>query len=286
MMVDTKKNPLVQLLPFQHEHLEGAFMLSQEMSWMHRYEDWEVALTVGRGFVLVENGCVIGTALWWPYGEDHATMGMIIVAKAAQGRGLGSCLMDALLDSAKPRTVTLIATSQGLPLYKRRGFVPIGAVYQHQGIPKALPVDGALRPVRPMVAEDMAFVERMDWEATGWQRPALLRRLALVGEAWVLVRDGIPRGFAICRRFGRGHVIGPVVADNMADSQALIQAALAKLGSTFVRVDVPATSQLSAWLEEAGLMQVPGDNITMILGAEVPPPGPARLFALAAQSFN
>lgn len=286
MMVDTEKNQLVQLLPFRHEHLEGAFKLSQEMSWMHRYEDWEVALAVGRGFVLVENSRVRGTALWWPYGEDHATMGMIIVAKAAQGRGLGSRLMDALLDSAKPRTVTLIATSQGLPLYKRRGFVQIGAVYQHQGIPNAVPVEGSLGPVRPMVAEDLAFVERLDLEATGWQRPQLLRRLAQVGEGWVLVRDGIPHGFAICRRFGRGHVIGPVVADNMADSQALIQAALAKLGSTFVRVDVPATSQLSAWLEEVGLMQVPGDNITMVLGAEVPPPGPAHLFALAAQSFN
>jgi len=32
------------------------------------------------------------------------------------------------------------------------------------------------------------------------------------GEGHVLLRDGEPHGYAISRRFGRGHVIGPVVA--------------------------------------------------------------------------
>jgi len=101
----------------------------------------------------------------------------------------------------------------------------------------------------------------------------------------VLVRDGEPRGYAISRPFGRGHVIGPVVAESEADARALIEAALARLGQVFVRVDTAATSQLGSWLESIGLRQV-GDATTMVKGSRNPPAGPARMFALANQSFN
>jgi len=100
-----------------------------------------------------------------------------------------------------------------------------------------------------------------------------------------LLRDGEPRGYAISRRFGRGHLIGPVVANSAADARALIEAALARLGQVFVRVDIPVTSQLGEWLEGIGLRQV-GDAITMVKGEPIVPAGPARVFALANQSFN
>src|SRR5579872_2608808 len=130
-----RDNEDVVLLPFAKAHLEGALKLSQEMSWPYRIEDWDVALQLGHGFVLQHAGVVIGTAAWWPYGETHASAGMIIVAKGAQGRGHGARLIDALLASARPRTVMLNSTAEGMMLYRRRGFVPIGVIHQHQGIP-------------------------------------------------------------------------------------------------------------------------------------------------------
>jgi GNAT superfamily N-acetyltransferase len=275
----------VTLVPFERTHLDGAHRLSQEMSWMHRREDWELALDVGKGFVLEDAGQVIGTAMWWPYGDTHASMGMIIVAKAAQGRRYGARLMDALLAAAEGRIVTLNATQEGLELYKRRGFTPIGVIHQHQGIPtrefKAPPAS----VVRSMVAADVEAVARLDREATGWTRSQMLPRLAQAGDGYVLDRDGTARGYAFCRLFGRGHVIGPVVADSLDDARALIEAALARLGPTFVRVDTSTATRLGPWLEEIGLKQA-GDNTTMVLGPHTPPTGPARMFALAAQSFN
>ena len=77
-------------VPFAKGHLRGALKLSQEMSWPYRLEDWEVALELGQGFVLQDAGEVIGIAAWWPYGEAHASAGMIIVSKSAQGRGYGA----------------------------------------------------------------------------------------------------------------------------------------------------------------------------------------------------
>ena len=67
----------------------------------------------------------------------------------------------------------------------------------------------------------------LDHEATGWTRREMLNRLIEVGEGYVLLRDGRPRGYAISRLFGRGHVIGPVVTESPTDARALIEAALA-----------------------------------------------------------
>jgi GNAT superfamily N-acetyltransferase len=273
------------LLPFTESHLEGALALSREMSWPYRLEDWRVALQLGQGFVLQRAGTVIGTAAWWAYGEAHASAGMIIVAKSAQGRGHGARLMDALLAAAQARTITLNSTVEGMLLYERRGFVRTGIVHQHQGVLHRPPSAPPAHQVREMLALDLDAVARLDQQATGWSRRAMLDRLVRMGEGHVLLRHGLPHGYAMSRPFGRGHVIGPVVADNPADARALVRAALARLGHAFVRVDTAATSPLGPWLESIGLPRV-GDASTMVRGSPFEPPGPARMFALANQSFN
>jgi predicted GNAT family N-acyltransferase len=283
--VGDRDNEDVVLLPFARAHLEGALKLSQEMSWPYRFEDWDFALQLGHGFVLQRAGVVIGTAAWWPYGDTHASAGMIIVATAAQGRGYGARLMDTLLAAAYPRTVVLNSTAEGQALYQRRGFVPIGVIHQHQGIPRECHEAPRSCLVRSMAESDFEAITRLDREATGLERRPLLDRLVQSGDGYVLQRDGMPRGYAISRRFGRGHVIGPVVAESPTDTRALIEAALAGLGCVFVRIDTPASSQLGEWLEGIGLQQV-GDATTMVLGSQASSTGPARTFAIANQSFG
>ena len=136
-----------------------------------------------------------------------------------------------------------------------------------------------------MAPSDFEAIVRLDQEATGWTRREMLKRLMAVGDGYVLMRDGIPRGYAISRLFGRGHVIGPVVAESQADARALIEAALAHLGRVFVRMDASTTTQLGEWLEDIGLQKV-SDATTMVLGTQMPSSGPARMFALANQSFG
>lgn len=187
--------------------------------------------------------------------------------------------------AAHPRTVTLNSTAEGLTLYERRGFVSIGSIRQHQGVPDQPGQAPRASLVRAMAASDVEAVARLDRQATGWARRPMLDRLVHVGDGDVLLRDGTPHGYAISRSFGRGHVIGPVVAETAADARALIEAALARLGRVFVRVDTAAHSQLADWLESVGLRQV-GDATTMVKGPQIRPPGPARMFALANQSFN
>ncbi|MGX7708998.1 GNAT family N-acetyltransferase [Methylobacterium sp. Gmos1] len=274
----------VALVPFAPAHLPGALALSREMSWPYRLEDWDFALRVGRGFTLERDGAVIGTAAWFPDEADHATIGMIIVAGAAQGRGHGTRLVEALLGAAGPRTLLLNSTAEGRALYARYGFTPVGTVRQHQGPYRHR---GAAAPdpaVRAMGPGDVGAIAALDRAATGFARRPLLARLIAAGEGCVLLRDGAPAGYAIARPFGRGHVIGPVVAGSPDEARRLIAAALARLDGGFVRIDLPEGADLSPWLTGIGLPQV-GDALTMVRGV-TPPTGPARLFALANQSFH
>jgi ribosomal protein S18 acetylase RimI-like enzyme len=268
--------------------LDAAHGLSSAVQWPHRREDWQFVYELGCGFAAVEgDDTVVGTALWWPYGDGFATIGMVIVSPDRQGAGIGRRLMDAVLADAGPRAVQLNATAEGIRLYEATGFEPIGSIRQHQGVAlERLPKPAACRGmVRPMVAEDRAAVERMDRSAAGVPRTALLDALARVGEGFVLERDDILAGFAFMRRFGRGRVIGPVIAPDAAAALTLISTLVTSTGG-FVRVDIPADAEdLVQWLEGAALPRV-GTVTTMIRGVRPVGDGGMRLFGLANQALG
>jgi hypothetical protein len=90
-------------------------------------------------------------------------------------------------------------------------------------------------------------------------------------------------GFAIRRRFGRGTVIGPLVARDEAD-RILLVASLAEPG--FVRLDIPGDAhQLESWLVQRGLSPA-GDVTTMVNGSWPTPPSYIRRFGLVSQALG
>ena len=95
---------------------------SAAVGWPHRREDWEFALALGQGFTLSADDEVVGVGLWWGFGPGHATLGTIIVAPDRQGQGIGKLLTERLIAATDGRTLGLVATPQGEPLYARYGF--------------------------------------------------------------------------------------------------------------------------------------------------------------------
>jgi GNAT superfamily N-acetyltransferase len=273
------------LLPLSQGHLEGALALSREMSWPYRLADWAIAMEFGHGLALARHGTVIGTAGWWPYGETDASIGMIIVSRAEQGRGHGARLVDALLAAAGSRVVQLNSTEEGRPLYERRGFRPIGTIQQHQGMFPGLDAASPSPLIRPATAEDRQAIADLDHAATGWTRTRMLDGLARMADVLVLERDGIVRGYCMSRLSGRGHVIGPVIAENAADARDLIATALVPLSGHFVRIDTSSAAGLGDWFVTLGLERV-SDALTMVRGNPQPLRGPVQRFALANQSFG
>ena len=142
----------VSLRRLTADDLEAAQALSREFQWPHRLEDWRFGLAHGQGVAAVRDGELVGTALHWLWGKQHATVGLVVVSPRMQGQRVGQHLMHAVMAGLEERTVLLHATPEGRGLYERMGFAITGEVRQHQGLAAsahlvALPQGERLRPL-------------------------------------------------------------------------------------------------------------------------------------------
>ena len=276
----------VCLRPFEQGDLPAAHAMSSALKWPHRIEDWQFALSLGQGVVAECDGKVLGTALSWNWGADHATIGLVIVAPELQGQRIGNRMMSALLDRLPARTVLLHATVAGLGLYERLGFVTTGEIGQHEGTLAAVPTLTAREGdrLRPLADPDIEALVTMDARGAGMPRGELIRRLFSQEKSVVLERDGRLAGFAVLRRYGHGHAVGPVAAPDV-DAARLLIADCCRQGEGFLRVDVETTSGLAQWLESLGLQRT--GRVSIMVRGQVPERGPAQGgWALVSQAIG
>lgn len=250
----------IEIQDFGPEHIEGAVALSRQENWPHRPQDWQMALRLSRGVVALDDqGRVTGTILVTPYGTDCAMINMVIVDRNVRGKGLGRRLMDQALVLAGDRPLRLVATTDGMPLYEKLGFVPSGTIRQHQGTVAAL---GAPDGVEAAGAGDLPDIKTLDRDAYGADREALIDALAERGQFAIIRRNGAIDAYAAIRPFGRGEVIGPVIAGNVEDAKALIRFFATSRPGAFLRVDTDSRTGIADWLGEIGLAHV-GGGVTM-----------------------
>src|SRR4029453_14726794 len=98
--------------------------LTQAEQWSHRLEDWQFHHRLGRGWAVCDDGDggLPGPASWWAYGEQFGSVGLVLVDRQQQGKGLGRRLMNLIIDEAGSRALQLVATQGGLELYHACGF--------------------------------------------------------------------------------------------------------------------------------------------------------------------
>jgi hypothetical protein len=216
------------------------------------------------------------------YGDDVATINMVIVDETMRGLGIGKRLMDFALDAASGRECRLVATRDGLPLYQKLGFRETHRIAQHQGTVSAIqPSDG----VEWADAGDIAECARLDHAACGMDRRDLIAYLAEHGRMAVLRHKTSISGFGAVRRFGRGDVSGPVVAENAADAKKLLSFLMADKAGQFLRVDTNDDSGLAPWLTEVGMLHV-GSGIAMVRDGKSRENSTVYTFALASQALG
>lgn len=260
-MSETPVKNALSYRAFRSEDIAAAHALSLAAGWPHRAEDWQWMWDAGNGFVALDNGEVIGTALYWKYGEGRSTLGLVIVSPHAQGRGIGRKLMEWVLEALGQRITFLHATPAGKPLYEKLGFEACGTVDQHQGkvgnVPAVTPHAG--EQLRSLTRADVPKVIELASRASGLDRSEIIPALLDVAQGVVLERSGEFVGFSLFRRFGRGYAIGPVVAKHSPDdcrAKALIAHWLARNEGEFVRIDAPGGAGLNDWLNGLGLTRV------------------------------
>ncbi|MEP7221818.1 MAG: GNAT family N-acetyltransferase [Novosphingobium sp.] len=258
-----------------------------EQQWPHREADLRMLLSIGSGLVAEVDGKIGGTIMSWRFGKSFAMLGIVIVAVAQQGRGLGRQLATAMIERLGGVTVMLNATDEGRLLYRKLGFLELGTVCQQNALAPVQPLV-ELRPgqrVRPMGAADVEVLDALYASAMGMDRKNVLEALFAEGSTVVLCQEHKQTGFAVMRRFGRGWAIGPVVAPDAAGAKAMIAHWLGTQTGSFCRIDIPETSGIGPWLQELGLPEV-GRVTHMALGPAPVPGDNVALFGLASQALG
>lgn len=278
---------MIQITGMTEQHLDGAFGLTQNLKWPHRRADWQQALMLGEGLVAEENGKLLGTILYWRWGEEYATVGLVIVADRAQGRGIGKQLMQATLAKLEGHNVRLHATEMGKGFYEKLGFITTGRIEQHQSRELAefeavLPENG--QKLRPARQEELQTLIKLETQAHGQHRPELIAHLFNSAERFVVLEahDSVA-GFACLRRFGHGYAIGPIICGELAQAKVLVSELLSGLQGQFVRIDTDSSSGFGDWLNTLGLAEVDCPT-TMIKGVPWQPDG-VQAFGLMTQAM-
>ncbi len=277
---------VISLRRFEEADLEAAAELSREARWPLWPEDWGKLLASAEGVVAERDGRVVGTALSWRYGERCAALGMALVAKDFQGQGIARRMVSWLLDRLQDHLVVVHTPALYTSLYTGLGFEPQETLSTHQGLASMAPLV-ALEPgdrVRPLGRDDSMTLRVLDEKASGLARAFAIQELLESGSCVVLENAGTPKGYAFCRESGFGLIIGPVAAPTEDGAKALIAHWVNHAVRQKVRVDVPADTDLSRWLDSIGLREV--DRATVLVrGNTCVPAEPPYLWAAMLQTI-
>ncbi|PZU94976.1 MAG: GNAT family N-acetyltransferase [Chelatococcus sp.] len=272
--------------------------LSVSVGWPHRETDWHMLLELGQGLAAVDEiGRVVGTVMWLRYDTDFAMICMLITLPRLQEQGAGRWLMEKAHELNKGAVFGLNATREAKRLYRSLGYGYEQKILRCQGeaTPEA-PAPGmaassarAEGSLRPLASGDHESLLRLDDAATGMDRSAAFRALLPASRGQVLLRNDEIVAFALCRPFGRGHVIGPVVAATEQDAIAVSRPYVEAHAGRFLRADTPACNGAYVNFLVANGMQIHDSATSMGLGRPPFTPrfaaGPQRI-ALASQALG
>lgn len=275
------------------DDLEACLTVAASRGWAREELKWRLLLEVGEGWGVVagEGGQLAGTVVLTRYEPGLAVVGLLVVAPAHGGRGLGRLLMEHVMARGVGAQLVLYATPEGRPLYERLGFAEVGRVVKHEGRLAGRAIDVAAPPgvrLRPLEEADLPAAAALDARAFGaWRGPLLAALRARALAAVLAERDGAPVGFGIAWPNLDVAMVGPLVAREAPVARALA-ATLALEGAGpggRVRLDLPPGSGLdAAELASWGLEPHPPAP-AMTPGGRPLPGVRAWMHAIAAQAL-
>lgn len=263
--------------------------LTVSVFWPHRASDHEMLLSLGKGYIARDEiGRPLGSGMFFLSADNLAMLGMMTTTPRLQTQGVGRQLLRRILEDCQGKDLRLTATRSGFRLYRDAGFEIVGTIWQQQGIARLAhapePVHGL--EIRPAVPDDNETINALDAHAYGADRKDVMARLLGESTGVVALRRGEICGFALARPFGKGVVIGPVVAEDDLMAMQLCAPLIRLHEGQFVRVDTPQPSEhFQAFLSAAGL-GVFDTTTEMRIGRQRRADTGAVLFGLAAHSLG
>ncbi len=202
------------------------------------------------GFFVGEiDGEPVATVSCVNYDDRFAFLGFYIVRSGLRGAGHGLRIWNAAIAHAGARVIGLDGVVAQQDNYRKSGFRLAYANIRYGGI-----VTASAKPPADLVALDtipFALVEADDATVFPAPRSAFLRAWITtsghVGRA--LMRDGRLVAWGVIRPCRSGYKIGPLVADDRASAETIMQALLATANGE-VFLDVPAVNREAIALAE------------------------------------
>jgi GNAT superfamily N-acetyltransferase len=203
------------------DDLDPAVAAIRANDWGDRRAWFEFALGSAACRTVVaedDGGAIVGTGVATINGPV-GWIGTIWVAPQHRRLGLGRALTRWTMDAAESsgcRTLVLVATDRGRPLYERLGF-EVQTWYRTMeapGLPAGSPpADGRIRPFRP---DDLPAMTTLDAKATGEDRGVVITELANADGTRILDGADGPGGFVIRAPWGGGATVAASVDDALA----------------------------------------------------------------------
>lgn len=210
--------PTPRLRPMRPDDLEPAVASIIADHWGDRRAWFDFALHAPSCHVVVAedgDGTVTGTGVATINGPV-GWIGTIWVARRHRRRGLGRALTQWTInaaDEAGCRTLVLVATKHGQPLYEKLGF-EVQTWYRTMEAP-GLPAEaaGADPRIRAYRSDDLDAIATLDQRATGEDRRRVIDALATADGTRVLDGEEGLAGFIIRAPWGGGATVAPRVGD-------------------------------------------------------------------------
>ncbi len=220
---------------------------------------WAITQPTITSFVAEDDGRIIGTGVASVHG-GAGWVGVIFVDAAYRGSGLGRRITRTVVDHLEThgvRSMVLIASPMGRPIYEREGF----RAFERQvrftidGLsPAETPPDPRLRPFAP---SDLDALIALDRTVTGEDRSTVLRALVDTTTTTVaLGSDRRVRGYATRSPWRGGAVIAPDPDDalRLLERRRHTTGLSGKAGAGVLESNAVGRARLreAGWTEELG----------------------------------
>lgn len=245
--------------------IESGLRLCRAAGWNQLERDWHALLETPSVFrVALRAGRIVGTAGAVVYGAELAWVCMVLVDPAERGQGLGTALVEQVLDRLPAGVaVGLDATPSGRPVYARLGFSPRGDLARLECGPPARrrsTVPEPARPhaeLRPLRERDFPRVLAWDREVFGADRSRILEGLLAAAPeyAWLLEADDALSGYCLGRPGHRTAHVGPLVALEWRTAGALVSRCLAADPDRRYTLDAPEGPEWRSQLQQLGFTE-------------------------------
>jgi GNAT superfamily N-acetyltransferase len=241
-------------------------MLRGEWGDRSAFLGWVIGEPTCHAFV-ADDGEVVGTGIATAFGSV-GWVGTIFVRTDRRGSGVGKALTRVVIDDLERRgcrTLVLIATPAGRPIYKRLGFERDSS-YVHLSAP-GLAADGPEAGIRRFDPPDLVSIAALDRAATGSDRSAVLRSLASAESTRVAVRpDGSIGGFVIRPPWGTAALVArePDDAIRLLDWRRRRTGPAGHVAAGLLESNTAGRARLAAegWVEDrAGTRMIRGEPL-------------------------